>query len=98
MPKMILPERVDHRQRVPLAPDPSFTSAPDGMGRARELARCYLPDLVQLLAAIALAPGSEAALHTRMLSAKALVDIAGVIPQATPALPQPAAGDGGDHA
>ena len=77
MPK--ISERASHLQRVPLAPDPSFTSAPDGMGRARELARCYLPDLVQLLAAIALAPGSEAALHTRMLSAKALVDIAGVI-------------------
>jgi hypothetical protein len=57
------------------------------MELAREQARCYLPDLVRLLAGIALAPDSEAALHTRMLCAKQLVEIAGVIPQATPAPP-----------
>jgi hypothetical protein len=59
------------------------------MERAREQARCFLPDVVRLLAGIALAPDSEAALHTRMVSAKQLVEIAGVIPQATPTPPTP---------
>jgi hypothetical protein len=39
------------------------------MEGARELARSYLIDAVRLLAAIALAPESEAALHTRMMAA-----------------------------
>jgi hypothetical protein len=65
------------------------------MERARALARCYLPDTVRLLAGIALAPDSEAALHSRMLAAKTIVEIAGVIPQATPAPPNERAGDGG---
>jgi hypothetical protein len=59
------------------------------MERARALARRYLPDLVRLLAGIALASDSEAALHTRMLCAKELGTIAGVIPQATPVTPTP---------
>jgi hypothetical protein len=42
-----------------------------------------------LLAGIALAPDSEAPLHSRMLAAKELVAIAGAIPQATPSLPAP---------
>jgi hypothetical protein len=54
-------------------------NAGEGMGLAREQARCYLPDAVRLLAGIALAPDSAAALHTRMLYAKQLVEIAGVI-------------------
>jgi hypothetical protein len=84
----------DNPQRLPEAPSPSTTSSPDGMGRARALARCYLPDTVRLLAGIAFAPNSEAALHTRMLCAKEIVAIAGVIPQATPApLPYEGAGD-----
>jgi hypothetical protein len=57
------------------------------MELAREEARRYLPDAVRLLAGIAFAPDSEAALHTRMLCAKQLVEIAGVIPQATPSAP-----------
>jgi hypothetical protein len=57
------------------------------MERTRLLARRYLPDVVGLLAGIALAPDSEAALHTKMLCAKEIVAIAGAIPQATPAPP-----------
>ena len=80
-------ERSNHPQRVPSAPAPSSTSASEGMERARALARRYLPDAARLLAGIAFAPDSEAALHTRMLCAKEIVAIAGVIPQATPAAP-----------
>jgi hypothetical protein len=68
---------------------PSATSASDGIENTRTLARRYLPDAVRLLAGIAFAPDSEAALHTRMLCAKELVAIAGVIPQTTPAPPAP---------
>jgi hypothetical protein len=67
------------------------------MERARALARRYLLDAVDLLAGIALAPDSEAALHTRMMCAKELVAIAGVIPQATPVPPAPRDADGGEH-
>jgi hypothetical protein len=74
-------------ERVPVAPQPSAKSAPEGMENTRTLARRYLPDAVRLLAGIAFAPDSEAALHTRMLCAKEIVAIAGVIPQATPAPP-----------
>jgi len=71
----------------PLPKAPSSISAPEGMEPARALARRYLNDAVRLLAGIAFAPDSEAALHTRMLCAKEIVAIAGVIPQATPAPP-----------
>ena len=74
-------------ESVPAAPAPSAASAADGMERTRALARRYLPDVVRLLAGIAFAPDSEAALHTKMLCAKEIVAIAGVIPQATPAPP-----------
>jgi hypothetical protein len=47
-----------------------------------------MPDAVYLLARIAFAPDTDAALHTRMLATKELVSIAGV-PQPTPALPAP---------
>jgi hypothetical protein len=57
------------------------------MELARELARRYLPDTVRLLAGIAFAPDTEAGLHTRMMCARSLVEIAGVIPQATPEPP-----------
>jgi hypothetical protein len=59
------------------------------MERARAMARRYLPDAVQLLSGMAFGPDSEAALHTRMLCAKEIVAIAGVIPQTTPAPPEP---------
>jgi hypothetical protein len=70
-------ERGSHPQRLPAAPAPSATSAPEGMERARAMARRYLPDLVRLHAGIALSPGSEAALHTRMLAAKEIRELAG---------------------
>jgi hypothetical protein len=76
-------------ERAPRVPPPSTAYAADGMDGARELARRYLPDAVRLLAGIALAPDSEAPLHSRMLAAKELVAIAGVIPQATPTPPVP---------
>jgi hypothetical protein len=87
-------ERV--KQRVPLPPAPSSTSGADGMESAREIARQYLPDLVRLFAAIALAPESEAALHTRMLSGKQLCELAGAIPQAMPEPPLRDSGDDSD--
>jgi hypothetical protein len=80
-------ERSGYPGRIPRLPPASAACASDGMEGARELARSYLIDAVRLLAAIALAPESEAALHTRMMAAKELVSIAGVIPQATPAAP-----------
>jgi hypothetical protein len=85
---------------VPSTPAPSAAKSGDGMKVAREQSRRYLPDIVKLLAGIALSPNSEAASHTRMLAAKQLVDIAGAIPQATPSSPllhDPAV-DGGDTA
>jgi hypothetical protein len=88
-------ERSNHPQRVPLAPEPSSTSAPEGMERARALARRYLPQLVRLHAGIALSPDSEAALHTRMLAAKEIRELAGGIPQTAPPAPQPHDGDSG---
>jgi hypothetical protein len=73
---------------VPPAPEPLSASARDGMEGARALARRYLPNAVRLHAGIAFGPESEAALHTKMLCAKEIAAIAGVIPQATPAPPQ----------
>ena len=89
----------DHPQRVPLPPEPASASAAEGMELARELARRYLPDLVRLHAGIALGSNSEALLHTRMLSAKEIRELAGGIPQTAPPAPQPhdEDGDGGDH-
>ena len=81
--------RSTHSEHVPSAPAPSAASAVDSIESTRSLARCYLLDAVRLLAGIAFAPDSEAALHTKMLCAKEIVAIAGVIPQATPAPPQP---------
>lgn len=96
MPKT-LPERPSlEKPKVPTAPEPSATSAPEGMEQARVLARRYLPNTVRLLAGIALGPDSEAALHTKMLAAKQIMELAGVIPQATPAPPHERAGDGSE--
>ena len=89
-------ERGGRPQHLPEAPSPSATSAPEGMERARALARRYLPDLVRLHAGIALSPDSEAALHTRMLAAKEIRELAGGIPPTAPTAPQPQDGDGGD--
>jgi len=89
-------ERGSRPQPLPEAPSPSATSAPEGMERARALARRYLPELVRLHA---LSPDSEAALHTRMLAAKEIRELAGGIPQTAPPAPQPQDEDdgGGEH-
>lgn len=70
---------------VPKPPPPSAARPDDGMEAARAEARRYLPNLVRLLASLALSPDSEAALHTRWLCANRIADIAGVIPQQVPA-------------
>jgi hypothetical protein len=71
-------ERGNHPPRVPATPEPSSTSAPDGMERARALARRYLPARYICMRAW----------PSRMLCAKEIVEIAGMIPQATPAPPR----------
>ena len=91
-------ERSTHPEPVPSAPAPSAASAVDGIESTRALARCYLPDAVRLFAGIAFASDSEAAWHTKMLCAKEIVAIAGVIPQATPTPPRPRDEDGGGSA
>ena len=88
-------ERPTRPQRVPMAPAPASASASECLERARALARRYLPDLVLLHAGIALAPDSEAALHTRMLCAKEIRELTGGIPQMAPPAPQPRDEDGG---
>ena len=77
----------DPPEHVPTAPLPSAASPAEGMENTRAMARRYLPDAVRLLAGVAFAPDSEAALYTRVLCAKEIVAIAGAIPQATPAPP-----------
>lgn len=49
--------------------------------------RVYLANVVRLQAAIAFGENSEAGLHTRMLAAKSIADIAGAIPQSPPVAP-----------
>jgi hypothetical protein len=50
---------------LPRTPPPSAANAKDGMEIAQERARRYLPDWVDVCAALALSPDSEAKLHTR---------------------------------
>jgi hypothetical protein len=80
---------------VPQAPPPSAKSAADGVTEARARARMFLPNALDLLASVAFSPTSEAALHTRLLAAKQIVEIAG-IPQPPPAAPP--YGGSGDEA
>ena len=77
---------------TPTTPSPSADSPSDGMTETRALARRYLPDAVRFLAGLAFAKDSEAALHTRFLAAKQIVEIAGVIPPTTPVAPSDRAG------
>jgi hypothetical protein len=71
-----------------LAPDPpAFSMALQGMEEGRALARRYLVNVVRLQAAIAFGKNTEAGLHTRMLAAKSIADIAGAVPQSTPIAP-----------
>ena len=71
----------------PLAPKPTAATSFEGIEEGPSLGRQYLPDLVKLLAGIALSPKSEASLHTRFLAANALIGIAGVLPQPMPLAP-----------
>jgi hypothetical protein len=48
----------------------------EGIEDARARARRFLPDCIDLLASIAFSKDSEAALHTKMLACKELVQIA----------------------
>jgi hypothetical protein len=89
MPKKPLPLPSDNPAPVPRTPSPSAMTASEGIETTRALARRYLPDAVQLLAGIAFGRDTEAALHTRMLCAKEIVAMAGVIPQPTPTPPPP---------
>ena len=74
-------------EQSPSAPKPTAATSFDGIEEGRSLGRQYLPDLVKLLAGIALAPESEASLHTRFLAANALIGVAGVLPQPMPLAP-----------
>jgi len=74
-------------EQSPSPPKPTAATSIDGIEEGRSLGRQYLPDLVKLLAGIALAPESEASLHTRFLAANALIGIAGVLPQPMPLAP-----------
>lgn len=95
------PAEIPH---VPSPPAPSAARPGDGLELARSEARRYLPNLVRLLASLALSPDSEAPLHTRWLCANRLADIAGVLPQQVPTMIAPVplspanSVDGGDGA
>ena len=77
------------REPVPAAPSPSAASAPEGMERARGLARRYLPNGVLLWAGVAFAPDSEASLWVKVQCVRLLAEVAGAIPQAVPEAPRP---------
>jgi hypothetical protein len=80
------------------APSPSADSPSDGTTEARTLAKRYMVDAVQLLAGVAFSPDSEAALHTRVLAAKQIVEIAGVVPPTPVAPSYEGAGNGAGSA
>ena len=88
-------KRLRNSDLTPTTPTPSADNPSDGMTETRALARRYLPDAVRFLAGLAFAKDSEAALHTRFLAAKQIVEIAGVIPPATPVAPS---SEGSGHA
>lgn len=92
MAKATKPE--PRRGDLPPAPEPSSASAADGMAEAQRRARQYLPDVVDVLAAIALSGDSECGLHTRLMAAKELHALAFGMPQQVPAMPR--SGDGRD--
>jgi hypothetical protein len=86
---------IPRQQHVPVAPEPSSASAAEGVESGQDLACRYWRNLVRLHAAIALSPDSAATLHTKMLSAKEIRELAGGIPQAAPEPPQGESGNGG---
>jgi len=82
-------------QRIPLVPAPSSASAQEGVADGRELAGRYWCDLVALNAAIAFGSPSEATLHTRVMAAKEIRELAAGVLPSSPAF-EPAAATGGD--
>jgi hypothetical protein len=66
-------------------PPPSASDGQDGIAIARERAKRYLPDLVDLFAAIALAPG-DASPHTRFWAGREVAALAGALPTPIPTL------------
>lgn len=94
MAKPVSPKSEPQRL-VPATPEPTAETAASGMDEGRQLARRYMADLVRLLAGICLSERSEAALHTRVLAAKQIIELGGSIPQAVPPAPQ-LQGDGGE--
>ena len=78
----------------PTTPTPSADSPSDGMMEARSLAKRYMSDAVRLLAGIAFAPDSEAPLHTRLLAAKQLIEVAGIAAPTPTAPSHDGSGDG----
>jgi len=75
------------RGNLPPGEPPLSATAETGMEEGRALARRYLANVVRLQAAIAFGANSEAGLHTRMLAAKSIADIAGAVPQFAPVAP-----------
>jgi hypothetical protein len=93
--RLIVRKHLLETDLTPTMPPPSAHSPSEGTEEARALARQYLPDAVRFLAALAFGKDSEAALHTRALCARQIIEVAGVIPQATPtAPPHEGAGNG----
>jgi hypothetical protein len=71
------PLEIEHR---PVTPPPTADTPLDGASEARALAKRYMVDAVKLLAGVAFSPDSEAALHTRVVACKQLIDVAGLSP------------------
>jgi hypothetical protein len=86
-------------QRTPVTPAPFAATASEGMERAKETARKYLPNSVDFLAAAAFADDSPASLHSRIIAVKEIIAVAAVIPQGiTASLPHRESGENGDAA
>ena len=89
MPRKPASSQSSQKQDIPAAPEPTTESTQEGLERARALGRRFLPDVVKLLAGVALSPESDAGLHTRVMAAKEIVAIAGGVPQPIPPPPPP---------
>jgi hypothetical protein len=84
--EVLMAKQLPEADLTPVTPTPSFESPSDGMTEARSLAKRYMTDAVRLLAGVAFSPDSQAALHTRVLAAKQLIEVAGIVPP-VPAAP-----------
>jgi hypothetical protein len=81
------------RDPLPAAPPPSGTNPSEGMILAQAMARQFMPNSVQLWAAVAFSENSPASIWTKVQCARMLALTAGAFPEATPMAPQPL--DGG---